>query len=66
MNIHIVKRHLSKGGNSLKLICKCGNIDELKTDRVMEGYKIRNNGDGTIVLICKKCNEVVIINIDNK
>jgi hypothetical protein len=47
----------------MKLICKCGNIEELKTDKPIKNYELRNCNDGTIALVCKNCNEVVYINI---
>jgi len=45
----------------MKLMCKCGNIEDVKTDVKVEKYKIRICEDGTIALVCKKCSEVVII-----
>lgn len=50
----------------MKLICKCGNIEDLKTDKKIDNYEVRNCDDGTIALVCKKCNEVVFINLKNK
>jgi len=47
----------------MKLLCKCGNIEDLKTDKSIENYEFRNCGDGTAALVCKKCNEVVFINL---
>jgi hypothetical protein len=49
----------------MKLICKCGNIEDLKTDKTIETYEIKNCGDGTVVLVCKKCNEAVFLNLKN-
>jgi hypothetical protein len=49
----------------MKLICKCGNIEDLKTDKTIENYEIKNCGDGTVVLVCKKCNEAVFLNLKN-
>lgn len=49
----------------MKLLCKCGNIEDLKTDKIIESFELKNCGDGTIVLVCKKCSEVVFINFKN-
>lgn len=49
----------------MKLICKCGNIEDIKTDEPIENFEFRNCGDGTLALVCKKCNEVVYINLKN-
>ena len=49
----------------MKLLCKCGNIEDLKTDKPIEVYELRNCGDGTLALVCKHCNEVVFINLKN-
>ena len=48
-----------------KLICKCGNIEDIKTDKPFENFELRNCGDGTSALVCKICSEVVYINIKN-
>jgi hypothetical protein len=48
-----------------KLICKCGNVEDIQTDIPLENFEFKNCGDGTSVLICKKCSEVVFININN-
>lgn len=49
----------------MKLMCKCGNIEDLKTDVKIENFEFRDCGDGTEALVCKKCSEVVIINLKN-
>jgi hypothetical protein len=49
----------------MKLICKCGNIQDLKTDNNIENYEVKNCSDGTVVLVCKKCNEAVFLNLKN-
>jgi len=49
----------------MKLMCKCGNIEDLKTDKPIEGFVFRNCGDGTAALVCKKCNEIVYISVKN-
>jgi hypothetical protein len=48
----------------MKLTCKCGNIENLKTDE-LENFEFKNCRDGTIVLICKKCKEAAFINLKN-
>jgi phage terminase large subunit GpA-like protein len=50
----------------MKLICKCGNISELKTDNEVETFEFRNCEDGTVAVICKSCSEIVFINFKNK
>ena len=47
----------------MKLICKCGSVEELIKDKPLENFELKNCGDGTIALVCKKCNEVVFINL---
>ena len=49
----------------MKLICKCGNIEDLKTDKPVENFEFKNCGDGSMALICKKCNEVVFLKPKN-
>ena len=49
----------------MKLLCKCGNVEDIKTDKTIENYEIKNCNDGTAVLACKKCNEVVFIKFKN-
>jgi hypothetical protein len=49
----------------MKLMCKCGNIEDVKTDKLITEFDFRNCGDGTTVLICKKCSEVVFIKVKN-
>ena len=49
----------------MKLICKCGNIEDLETDKPITGFEFKNCGDGTIALVCKKCSEVVFTNLKN-
>lgn len=44
-----------------KLICKCGNIEKIITEKALENFSIKNIDDGSIALICKKCNDVVYI-----
>jgi hypothetical protein len=47
----------------MKLICKCGNVEDLKPDKPNENFELRDCGNGTAALVCKKCNEVVYINL---
>ena len=54
---------LQNGGNIMKLICKCGNIEDLQTDKTIENYELKNCGDGTLLLVCKKCSEVTFISV---
>ncbi len=49
----------------MKLICKCGNIEDLKTNKPVENFEFINGGEGTVALVCKICNEVVFIKIKN-
>jgi hypothetical protein len=50
----------------MKLMCKCGNIEELKTDIKPVNYEFKNCNDGTVALICKKCNNAVLIDFNNR
>lgn len=50
----------------MKLICKCGNVEDLKTDNKMVNFEIRNCDDGTMAFVCKKCSEIVFINFEDK
>jgi hypothetical protein len=52
-------------GCIMKLICKCGNIENLKTEKSNSQFELRNCGDGTSALVCKKCSEIVFINLKN-
>lgn len=49
----------------MKITCKCGNIEDLETDKPVTGFEFKNCGDGTVALVCKKCSEVVFINLKN-
>ena len=48
----------------MKLICKCGNIEDLKTDK-LENFQFKECGDGTMALVCKQCNDVVYVKLKN-
>ena len=43
----------------MKLICKCGNIEDLKTNKPVENFEFINGEEGTVAIVCKKCNEVI-------
>jgi len=45
-----------------KLICKCGNEEDILTDKSFENFYFKNCGDGTTAIVCKKCSDVVYIN----
>ncbi|MCB2354368.1 hypothetical protein [Clostridium estertheticum] len=47
----------------MKLMCKCGNIEDINTDINMENFELRNCADGVVLLVCKKCNDVVFIDL---
>ncbi|MBC8060607.1 MAG: hypothetical protein H7Y18_08070 [Clostridiaceae bacterium] len=49
----------------MKLMCKCGNIETLETDKLIEAFELRNCGDGTAALVCKKCSTVVYLYVKN-
>jgi hypothetical protein len=49
-----------------KLICKCGNVEDIITDKSLENFQFRNCGDGTVALVCKKCSEVEYISNNNR
>ncbi|MBU3160926.1 hypothetical protein KPL37_14370 [Clostridium frigoris] len=46
----------------MKLLCKCGNVEDIKTDKKIEKYEFKTRNDATLILVCKNCNEVVFIN----
>ena len=45
----------------MKLMCKCGNIEDIKTDTKIMNFVFKNCDEGKAI-ICKKCNAVVLIN----
>jgi hypothetical protein len=45
----------------MKLICKCGNVEEIITEDKMKYFEFRNCNDGTIAVICKKCSEIMYV-----
>jgi hypothetical protein len=44
----------------VKLMCKCGNIEDIKTDKKIMNFVFKNCDAGKSI-VCKKCNEVVFI-----
>lgn len=49
----------------MKLMCKCGNIENIKTDINIKKFEFKSCEDGVLVLACKKCNEEVLIDLKN-
>jgi hypothetical protein len=49
----------------MKLLCRCGNVEDLKTERPNERYEFKSCDDGTIILVCKNCSKVVFIKLKN-
>ncbi|MBZ9637707.1 hypothetical protein [Clostridium sp. FP1] len=47
----------------MKIMCKCGNIEDIKTDNKTVDFEFKDCDDGTIFLVCKKCNEVIFIKL---
>ena len=47
----------------MKIMCKCGNIEDVKTDVNIERFVFENCEGGILILACKKCNEVVSIGV---
>jgi hypothetical protein len=47
----------------IKLLCNCGNVEDLENDKSAKNFDFKNCDDGTIAAICKKCSNVVFINI---
>jgi hypothetical protein len=47
----------------MKLLCKCGNVEDLQTDKSIEKYEFKNCDDGTVILVCKKCSELAFIKL---
>ena len=45
----------------MKLLCKCGNIEDIKTDKSIEKYEFKTRDYATLILVCKNCNEVILI-----
>ena len=46
----------------MKLLCKCGNVEDIKTDKIIKKYEFKIRNDVNLILVCKNCNEVVFIN----
>lgn len=49
----------------MKVMCKCGNIEDLKTDNKIINFEFKTCDDSSITLICKKCSAVVFIELKN-
>ena len=47
----------------MKLMCKCGNIEDINTDINKERFELRNCEDDMLILVCKKCNDAIFINL---
>ncbi len=50
----------------MKLLCKCGNVEDIKTDNPIERYEFKTCDDGTLILVCKNCSEAVFIKLKNR
>lgn len=42
----------------MKLLCKCGNVEDLKADKIIERYELKISDDDTLILLCKSCSDV--------
>ena len=42
-------------------MCKCGNIEDIKTDNKIMNFEFKNCDDGSMALVYTKCNEVIFI-----
>jgi hypothetical protein len=49
----------------MKLLCKCGNVEDIKTDMLIERFEFKIIDDGSLILVCKNCNEVVFLKSKN-
>ncbi len=49
----------------MKIMCKCGNIENLESDVQTQNFEPRNCDDGSIAVVCKKCNEIVFLKPKN-
>jgi hypothetical protein len=47
----------------MKILCKCGNIENIETDKQLVNFELKECGDGTLALICKNCKEIVYMHI---
>jgi len=43
----------------MELMCKCGKIEDIRTNINSENYKFRCCDDGRSIIVCKKYNEVL-------
>jgi hypothetical protein len=49
----------------MKLLCRCGNVENLNTDKPNERYEFKTIDEGTLILVCKNCSEAVFIKLKN-
>ena len=47
----------------MKLLCKCGNVEDLKTDKAIERYEFKIGDDNTLILVCKNCSDVALLKL---
>jgi hypothetical protein len=45
----------------MKLLCKCGNVEDLKTDKQTEKFEFKDCKDGTLILVCNNCKEAIYV-----
>ena len=50
----------------MKLLCKCGTDEDIKTDKPIEKYEFKTCDDDTLILVCKNCSEAVFIKLKNR
>ena len=47
----------------MKLLCKCGNVEDLKTDKAIERYEFKTSDDDTLILVCKNCSDATLLKL---
>lgn len=47
----------------MKILCKCGNVEDLDKNKKLENFIIRDCEDGTIAIVCKNCKAINYLNI---
>jgi hypothetical protein len=47
----------------VKLICKCGNIQDLNQESENKNFTVKDCEDGTLAIVCSKCEEIVFIKL---
>lgn len=45
----------------MKLLCKCGNIEGLKPDKLTEKFEFKDCKDVTLILVCNNCKEPIYV-----